>query len=341
MARRIRIAAALLALIAAGIPAAAQITTGSILVKTVDDQRAVVPGVTVTISSPSLVAGTMVGVTDTTGAYRFPSLPPGTYTVKVELQGFQTIQREGIRVLVGDTTSLELGMRVASLSESVTVKGESPVVDTTSANVNVHLDSKLLDTTPSGRDIWSILEYKVPGVVMSAPDVGGNQGGLQRGLESRGTPNSQNTQMLNGVNVGDPAAIGYAGYYYDPSSFEDIQVSSGAQDISVPSGGVFINMVTKAGTNSFSGSSLFTYQGKNTQSDNIDAPLLKAGIRPNANAVDHITNFNLSSGGPVLKNKLFYFAALNDQRTHVNVVGFPAITSFKQVSRTPTSRRSS
>jgi hypothetical protein len=79
---------------------------------------------------------------------------------------------------------------------------------------------------------------------MASPDVGGNQGGLQRGISARGTSGNQNTQMLNGVNVGDPAAIGFAGYYYDPSSFEDIQVSSGAQDITVPSGGVFINMVT-------------------------------------------------------------------------------------------------
>src|SRR6185436_7622489 len=100
---------------------------------------------------------------------------------------------------------------------------------------------------------------------MASPDVGGNQGGLQRGLSSRGTPNGQNTQMLNGVNVGDPAAIGFSGYYYDPSAFEDIQVSTGAQDITVPSSGVFINMVTKSGTNAISGSALGTYQGKQTQ----------------------------------------------------------------------------
>ncbi|HET7618181.1 MAG TPA: TonB-dependent receptor plug domain-containing protein, partial [Vicinamibacterales bacterium] len=252
--------------------------------------------------------------------------------VKVELQGFQTVVREGIRVSVGDTTTVELGMRVASLAETVTVKGESPVIDTTSANVNVHLDAKLLETTPSGRDIWSLVEYKVPGIAMAAPDVGGNQGGLQRGLEARGTPNSQNTQMLNGVNVGDPAAIGFAGYYYDPSSFEDIQVSTGAQDISVPAGGVFINMVTKSGTNRFTGSGLFTYQSDETQADNITPELRATGIRPNANAVDFITNFNLNSGGPILKNKLFYFASLNDQRTHVNVTGFPAITTFPQES---------
>ena len=328
MDRRGRLLAAGLLAVFLAAPAAAQLTTGSILIRTVDNQGGVMPGVTVTISSRVLVSGQMVGVTDTGGSFRFPSLPPGEYTVRVDLSGFQTIVRENILISVSETTPLELTMNVAAVSETVTVRGESPTIDTTSANVNVHLDAKLLETTPSGRDIWSIVEYKVPGIVMGSPDVGGNQGGLQRSLESRGTANSQNTQMLNGVNVGDPAAIGFAGYYYDPSSFADIQVSSGAQDISVPSSGVFINMVTKGGSNRFEGSTLFTYQGDGTQSDNIDSDLQSAGIRPNANAVDRITNFNLSAGGPILQNRLFYFAALNDQRTHVNVVGFPAVDTF-------------
>ena len=304
--------------------ASAQVQTGSILVRSVDEQGAIVPGVTVTISSPVLVSGTQTGVTDAGGAYRFPSLPPGTYTVKVDLSGFQSISREGVVVGVGNTTPIEFTMKVGGLAETMTVRGESPVVDTTSANVNVHLDAKLLETTPAGRDIWSIIEYKVPGLVMDTPDVGGNQGGLQRGITARGTGNNQNTQMLNGVNVGDPAAIGFAGYYYDPSSFQDIQVSSGANDITVPTGGVFINMVTKSGTNRFTGQLLDTYQGKNTQWDNIDTTLQQQGIRPNGAAVDHIRNFNANGGGRILKNKLFYFAALNDQRTAVHFAGFPS-----------------
>ena len=131
--------------------------------------------------------------------------------------------------------------------------------------------------------------------------------------------------MLNGVNVGDPAAIGFAMNYYDPSSFENIQVSSGAQDITVRTGGVFINMVTKSGTNRFRRQTLYTYQGDGTQWDNIDDALKHAGFRPDAAAVDYITNINFQVGGPLLRNKLFYFAALNNQPTHVNVPGFPAV----------------
>jgi hypothetical protein len=304
--------------------AGAQVQTGSILVRSADEQGAVVPGVTVTISSPVLVSGTQTGVTDSGGAYRFPSLPPGSYTVKVALTGFQSISREGVVVGAGNTTPVDFMMKVGNLTETTTVKGESPVIDTSNANVAVHLDAKLLETTPAGRDIWSIIEYKVPGLVMDTPDVGGNQGGLQRGITARGTGNGQNIQMLNGVNVDDPAAIGFAGYYYDPSALQDIQISSGANDITVPTGGVLINMVSKSGTNRFTGQVLDTYQGKSTQWDNIDADLQQLGIRPNGSAVDYIKNFNLQAGGPILKNRLFYFAALNDQRTAVHFAGFPS-----------------
>jgi hypothetical protein len=320
--------AALAILLLIGARTEAQVQTGSIFVKVADEQGAVLPGATVTISSPVIVAGQMVGVTDATGSYRFPSLLPGTYQVRIELAGFQSIVRDGIIVSVGQTAPLDLALRVGGLTESVTVTGQSPVIDTKAASVGVNLGSKLLETTPSGRDIWSVVEYKVPGLVMAAPDVGGNQGGLQRSISARGTGNGQNTQMLNGVNVGDPAAIGFAGYYYDPSSFEDIQISSGANDITVPTGGVFINMVTKSGTNRFSSQTLFTYQAEGTQSDNIDEELKAAGLRPNAAAVDKITNFNVNAGGPLIRNRAFYFAALNDQRTHVNVVGFPAAGDF-------------
>lgn len=323
-----RFTAALALVVATASPLAAQVQTGSIFIKTVDEQGGVLPGVTVTISSPVIIAGQVVGITDATGSYRFPSLLPGTYSVRLELSGFQSVVRDAIAVGVGQTSSLDIVLRVGGLTEAITVTGESPVVDTKSANLGVNLDAKLLDTTPSGRDIWSIVEYKVPGLVMATPDVGGNQGGLQRAVTARGTGNNQNTQMLNGVNVGDPAAIGFAGYYYDPSSFEDIQVSSGAQDITVPTGGVFINMVTKSGSNRFTSQTLFTYQAEGTQSDNIDEALKNFGLRPKAAAVDRITNFNVNAGGPLLKNRAFYFAALNDQRTHVNVVGFPAVGNF-------------
>jgi hypothetical protein len=188
------------AAIAIATPAVAQVQTGSILVRALDQQGAMMPGVTITISSPVLVAGTMTAVTDASGVYRFPSLVPGTYAVKTELSGFQTTNRENIVVLVGQTTPVEFQMKVASLAENVTVTGASPTVDTTSANVNVNLSEQLIQGTPGGRDIWALVESKVPGLVISRPDVGGTSGGLQGTFSARGTNSSQNTSFLNGVN---------------------------------------------------------------------------------------------------------------------------------------------
>ena len=117
---RVWLATVGVALIAA-LPAAAQMQTGSILVRVTDEQGAAVPGVNITLSSPVLVAGTMAGVTDVGGVNRFPSLSPGTYSVKVELQGFRSVIREGVAVQVGQTVPLDMSLRVATVAETVTV----------------------------------------------------------------------------------------------------------------------------------------------------------------------------------------------------------------------------
>lgn len=316
--------------------------TGSILVKAVDQQGGVIPGANVTITSPVLPRP-LSGVTDAAGLYRFPSLTVGTYAVRVSLQGFKTSVREGVVVLQGQTVAADAQLSVGGMTEETTVKGEAPVVDTKSANVKINIDKDLLEMTPGGKDIWSILQSKAPGIVFDAPDVGGNQAGLQRAFTSRGTPNAQNTQMLNGVNVNDPSAQGYSMNYYDPSSFENIQVSSGAQDIAVGTAGVFINMVTKSGTNKFNGQALFTCQGNckvvKTQGNNVDGALLTAGFRSDSNSVDYIRNTNFQGGGPLVKNKLFFFGSFNYQPTHVNIPGFPAVSPLLAVQLESTSQQ--
>ena len=319
MSRILRFLAASIALTIAA-PAAAQVQTGSILVRSVDEQGAVMPGVTVTITSSVLVAGSMTGVTDAGGVFRFPSLVPGTYGVKMELTGFQTINRENIIVLVGQTTPIDFQMKVASLAENITVTGASPTVDTTSANVNVNLSEQLIQGTPGGRDIWALVESKVPGLVISRPDVGGTSGGLQGTFSARGTNSSQNTSFLNGVNVGDPAAIGAAGFYYDFDAFDDIQVSTGAHDITVPTSGVFLNMITKTGGNKWNGATTFTWLGASTQSRNDTNPTLqKYGFRPDGNTSDFVSDINVTAGGPLVQNKLRFFGSFRDWRVHQNV----------------------
>jgi len=303
--------------VAAG--ASAQVQTGSILVRVTDQQGGAVPGVSVTLSSPVLVAGTMTGVTDSGGVNRFPSLQPGIYSVRVELQGFRTVVRENVQVVVGQTVPLDMSLAVATVAETVTVTGASPVVDTTTANTSVNLSEQLLQGTPGGRDIWGLVEYKVPSLLITRPDVGGTSGGLQGTFNARGTTSQQNTSYLNGINVGDPAAIGAAGFYYDFDAFDDIQVSTGAHDITVPTSGVFLNMVTKSGGDSWRGRVTGAWLGDATQTQNIDTNLLRYGFRPETNAVDFVSDVNVSGGGPVIARKLRVFTSFRDWRVHVNV----------------------
>src|SRR5260221_12330997 len=318
---------AVLAAIAFAIPAAAQVQTGSILVKAADQQNAVMPGVTITISSPVLVAGSMVGSTDAGGVYRFRSLVPGTYTVKLDLSGFQTLVREGIIVVVGQTTPLDLQLKVASVAETITVAGSSPTIDTTNANVNVNLSEAIIQGTPGGRDIWGLLEAKVPGLVMSRPDVGGTSGGLQGTFSARGTTSGQNTSFLNGINVGDPAAIGAAGFYYDLDAFDDIQVSTGAHDITVPTSGVFLNMVTKSGGNKWQGGPTVTWTGQQLQGRNDHNPdLQKYGFRQAGNTADFVSDIDFSAGGPLGQNKVRFFGAYRHWRVDQNVPAHNALT---------------
>lgn len=314
-----RAALAVLVLLTATASATAQMQTGSILVRVTDNQGASVPGVTITLQSPVLVAGTTTGVTDGGGANRFPSLQPGIYVVRLELQGFKTVIRENVTVQVGTTVPLDLQLELATVAETVTVTGSSPVVDTTSANTSVNLGEQLLQGTPGGRDIWSLVEYKVPSLLITRPDVGGTSGGLQGTFNARGTNSSQNSSYLNGINVGDPQAIGAAGFYYDFDAFDDIQVSTGAHDITVPTSGVFLNMVTKSGGEQWKGRATVAWLGNATQTQNVDDDLRRFGFRPDTNAVDYVSDVNLSVGGPVIKNKLRMFTSFRDWRVHVNV----------------------
>ena len=318
---RVRLWLATLGVIAlAAFPVFAQVQTGSILVKVTDQQGGAIPGVSVTLSSPVLVAGTMTGVTDSNGVNRFPSLVPGTYAVKIELQGFRSVIRENVVVQVGQTVPLDLDLQVATVSETVTVTGASPVIDTTTATTSVNLGEQLLQQTPGGRDIWALVEAKVPSLVMSRPDVGGTSGGLQGTFSARGTASAQNTSFLNGVNVGDPAAIGAAGFYYDFDAFDDIQVSTGAHDITVPTSGVFLNMITKTGGNKWTGGTTFTWTGEALQGRNdTDPDLQKYGFRPGGNTSDFVSDINIIGGGPLVANKLRFFGSFRDWRVHQNV----------------------
>src|ERR1700694_1822883 len=152
-------------------------TTGSINGKVADSSGGVLPGVTVTAASPSLM-GVQTSVTDTGGNYRFPALPPGTYTVTFELPGFNTLKRTNIQIAMGFTAAVNVELAVASLNETVTVTGDSPVIDTSSTRVQQNFKLEALQEIPNSRDMWSLLAV-TPSVSMGRIDVGGTRAGTR------------------------------------------------------------------------------------------------------------------------------------------------------------------
>ena len=144
-----------------------------------DASDLVLPGVTVTATSPSMI-GAQTQVTGENGTYRFPAVPPGAYTLTFELAGFNTVKREGVQIALGFTATVNAELAVATLQETVTVTGASPVIDTSATSVQQNFKIEQLNSIPNGRDMWALLAA-TPGVVMSRIDVGGNRAGTQTG----------------------------------------------------------------------------------------------------------------------------------------------------------------
>ena len=166
---------------AAAAPAYAQgggaSSTGTIQGRVTDAQGAVLPGVTITATSPSAL-GAQTTVTSETGNYRFPAIPPGVYTVTYELTGFNNVRREGIQIALGFTANVNVELALATLQETVTVTGQSPIIDTSATRTVQTFKLEQLQSIPNARDMWALLAL-TPGVAMTRIDVGGNRAGTR------------------------------------------------------------------------------------------------------------------------------------------------------------------
>ena len=192
------LSALFMVLVVLAAPAGAQEVTGSINGAVTDNTGSVLPGVTVTVTGPNLL-GTQTAVTNERGQYRFPALPPGAYRLSYELQGFGTLVREGIRVALTFTATVNVQMNVAGLEETVTVVGQSPVVDRQSSGVQNTFTSDLLKSIPNSRDMWSLIA-EAPGMTVTRFDVGGLTVGTQTAYQAYGTQ-GQNRVQFDGVNT--------------------------------------------------------------------------------------------------------------------------------------------
>ena len=294
---------------------------GTITGTVVDPSGAVVPGVTVTITSPVLLTPRTM-VTDSAGGYAFQSLPLGDYSASYELAGFKKVLREGLTVTAARTLTIDVALQAGDLSETVTVVGGPPTVDVTNTNVATSIDADALQTIPTARDVWAILQTLAPQVVLDREDVGGSQGGLQAVFSTFGSTWHQNTYALNGVNVTDPAASGAAGFYYDFDSFQETQVSTAQHSAEVGTPGVYYNIIVKSGADRFHGGSAYYFENDSMVSDNLTQELRDQGVS-SGSSINLFSDWTAQLGGPLMKDRIRFFTSWRDWRIHRDVVDFP------------------
>jgi hypothetical protein len=307
-----------LALCLVGAVASAQ-TTGEIYGRVTDNSGATVPGAVVTLTSPVLLQP-LSAATSSSGLYRFPSVPIGTYNLKFELAGFTTVVKEGIRIEIGLNAQINATMNVSSIQEVVTVTAEAPLVDLQSNARANSFNQEALQSIPSGRDPWVILQQSA-GIVMDRENIGGNQSGQQSAFFARAAATSQHKWNLDGIDITDMSATGASPVYYDFDSFEEMQISTGGADVTMQTAGVSINLVTKNATDRFKGSSRFLLTHDKFQSKNISDDLRQQGAT-SGNPIQDIKDYGIEMGGPLVKGKLWAWGSFGKQDIKVGVNGF-------------------
>ena len=266
---------ALLTLVLTPVIASAQTSTISGTVK--DASGGVLPGVTVEVSSPALIEKTRSTVTSGSGTYSILALRPGIYTVKFELPGFATVIREGIELTSDFTATINADLKVGTLEETLTVTGESPIVDTSNITQRVVMTQEVRDALPTGRNIQAV-GIMIPGTTLAlggggalSRDVGGSGNLQQSPLQYRGSGDT--VQTIEGMRLNNLCAQGaYSGVYWNDASFEEFSYVTGADSAEMGQGGMRVNMVPRDGGNSFRGSAIFNYAGESFGSDNCGSP---------------------------------------------------------------------
>jgi hypothetical protein len=323
-AHSIRLAIAWLALV----PTVALAQTSAISGVVKDASGAVLPGVTVEVASPALIEKTRTAVTDGAGQYKIIQLRPGVYSVTFTLVGFTSVKRDGVELTSDFTADINADMKVGTVTETITVTGESPVVDVVNITTRTVMTREVLDAMPTGRNIQAV-GILIPATSLAlggggalSRDVGGSGNLQQSPLQYRGSPDS--VQTIDGIRLNNLCANGaYSGVYWNIGSFEELSYVTGADSAEMGQGGMRINMVPKDGGNQFRGVVFGNVSPESWVSDNCKSPGIgQACTRPNLagdltyNKNNALTNvgtitknydFNAGVGGPIARDRVWWY----------------------------------
>ncbi len=282
-----------------------QVTTGSITGTVTDADGAPLPGATVTVTSKE---GPKLLTTDANGAFRFPYLAPGEYTLTVRLSGYNTAEHSNVAVTLGARARIEVTLS-PTLTERIEVVGAPPTIDISSATVGTTLTADVLSTLPLNRTFASTLGL-APGVVL---------GGLDQSNPSiNGSSSLENTVYIDGVNIADTGygSVGSFSYTFGPMGagvnfdyLQEIQVKTGGYEPEYGETlGGFVNVVTKSGGNEFKGSAFYYTQSSGLEADRASTD--RNNARFDLRGVES-QDFGFDLGGPIVQDKAFWYGAFN------------------------------
>jgi hypothetical protein len=285
------------------VPVLAQTNTGNIYGKVTDQGSAALPGVTVTVDANGL---RNTFVTESYGAFRFLRLPPGHYTLTVELSGFATVKRD-VEVNIGASPTIDVAL-TPQVSEVLTVTSTTPLVDTREMGTSAVVTQEEIENLPTARDPWVMLQLQ-PGVLVDRVNVGGNKSGQQSYFVSKGVERHQTAWNIDGVNVTEMDETGTTTFYYDFGSLQEFQVITSTADPSVRTPGVQVNMVTKRGSNDLTGTARVVWADEELQASATMPGTIREG-----NRVDNVTEMGVDAGGPIVRDRLWYYGAYGQNK---------------------------
>jgi hypothetical protein len=292
------------------------------LAGTVRDQSgAVLPGVTVEASSPALIEKTRTAVTDTAGQYRITGLNPGTYSLTFTLTGFNVVRREAIELGGTATLTIPVDMRVGALNETITVTGETPVVDVQTAQRQTVLSADVVAAIPGNRSVGTLLNA-VPGIVV-------NDGALAASptmtfFAARGGPINEGRMAINGMTIAAPFnGGGVSTYILDSINVDEVVISVGGGLGETDIGGPVMNLVPRAGGNAFRGQGFVNNAGDWSRGDNLNDELRAAGITETPGIINSY-DASVSYGGPLKRDRLWFFGSYRSLETASAVPGIIA-----------------
>lgn len=274
-----------------------------------DASGGVLPGVTVEAASPALIEKVRSVSTDANGQYTIADLRPGVYAVTFTLPGFSTVRREGVELAGNFTATIAVELRVGALEETITVTGESPIVDLQGARRQQSLTREVIDAVPTGNRYQNLLAV-IPGVVISGTqDVGGSRGDTPTDISVHGSSINDGRIKIDGANVAPPAKGG--GHdtmsVLDTVNAQEVVVSSSGGLGEAETAGITINVIPREGGNTFRGQLFVSGASAGLQADNHTQALIDRGL-PDVNRVRKLWDVTGGFGGPIKKDKLWFYA---------------------------------